>query len=123
MAIRNLKLHNIVIFIFTGDLYGDSSKLRLKGSATRDTRAIGDQKLTSGAEYEVISEGDMILTMKLGEEETAFTSISVRASSTNINAVEADNSTDKWYDLNGKRINEPTHKGLYIRNGKKVVIK
>ena len=123
MAIRNLKLHNIVIFIFTGDLYGDSSKLRLKGSATRDTRAIGDLKLTSGAEYEVISEGDMILTMKLGEEETAFTSISVRASSTNINAVEADNSTDKWYDLNGKRINEPTHKGLYIRNGKKVVIK
>ena len=123
MVIKNLKLYNIVVFIFTGDLYGDSSHLRLKDSATRGTRDVGDLKLTSGAEYEVISEGDMILTMKLGEEETTLTSISVKASSTGINAAEAGHNTYEWFDLNGKRINEPTHKGLYIRNGKKIVIK
>lgn len=32
-------------------------------------------------------------------------------------------STDRWYDLQGNRINKPTRKGLYIRNGQKVVIK
>ena len=30
---------------------------------------------------------------------------------------------DRWYDLQGNRINKPTRKGLYIRNGKKVTIK
>lgn len=29
----------------------------------------------------------------------------------------------KWYDLMGNRIDKPTRKGLYIRNGQKVVIK
>ena len=30
---------------------------------------------------------------------------------------------DKWYNLNGQQINEPSMKGLYIRNGKKTYIK
>ena len=29
----------------------------------------------------------------------------------------------KWYDLNGRRIEKPQKKGLYIRNGQKVVIR
>ena len=34
------------------------------------------------------------------------------------------NSNDAWYDLNGRKLNgKPTAKGLYINNGKKVVIK
>ena len=28
-----------------------------------------------------------------------------------------------WYDLNGRKINMPTKKGIYIQNGKKVVVK
>jgi hypothetical protein len=28
--------------------------------------------------------------------------------------------TEQWYDLNGRRIEKPTRKGIYIRNGKKV---
>ena len=31
--------------------------------------------------------------------------------------------TDNWFDLNGRRIEKPTKKGLYIMNGKKVVVK
>ena len=31
-----------------------------------------------------------------------------------------DKTTDRWYDLRGRRIAKPTAKGLYIRNGKKV---
>ena len=31
---------------------------------------------------------------------------------------------DKWYDLNGRRLNgKPTAKGVYINNGKKYVVK
>ena len=32
--------------------------------------------------------------------------------------------SDAWYDLSGRRLNgKPTQKGLYINNGRKVVIK
>ena len=31
--------------------------------------------------------------------------------------------TEQWYDLSGRRIAQPTQKGLYIQNGKKVVMK
>ena len=31
--------------------------------------------------------------------------------------------TEHWYDLNGRRIEKPTTKGVYIQNGKKTVIK
>jgi hypothetical protein len=34
-----------------------------------------------------------------------------------------DNDSDEWYSLNGQRISKPTKKGLYIKNGRKVVIK
>jgi len=35
-----------------------------------------------------------------------------------------DNSNDSWYTLDGRKLNgEPTKKGMYIVNGKKVVIK
>ena len=34
-----------------------------------------------------------------------------------------DNMEDVWYDLMGNRINKPTRKGLYILNGKKVLVK
>ena len=34
-----------------------------------------------------------------------------------------DNASDEWYDLRGRRVSQPTKKGIYIRDGKKVVIK
>jgi hypothetical protein len=41
---------------------------------------------------------------------------------TGIGAVKAGNKADVWYDLSGRRVLQPT-KGIYVRNGKKVVIK
>ena len=32
-------------------------------------------------------------------------------------------SEDSWYDLRGQRISQPKKKGLYINNGRKIVIK
>ena len=32
--------------------------------------------------------------------------------------------SDQWYDLNGRRLQQkPTKKGIYILNGKKIIIK
>ena len=33
------------------------------------------------------------------------------------------NSDDAWFDLQGRKIQEPTQRGLYIHNGKKIVVK
>jgi hypothetical protein len=38
------------------------------------------------------------------------------------NVVFYDNGVEKWYDLQGRRIEKPTKAGLYIKNGNKVVI-
>lgn len=42
---------------------------------------------------------------------------------TGINRIAAEAGNDTWYNLSGQRINTPTRKGLYIKNGKKIVVK
>lgn len=37
--------------------------------------------------------------------------------------IQKDSVNDKWYNLNGQRIESPVESGLYIKNGKKVIIK
>ena len=37
--------------------------------------------------------------------------------------IEVNGVNDKWYDLNGRRIAMPTKKGIYVKNGKKVLVK
>lgn len=39
---------------------------------------------------------------------------------TNIRTINTDG-TEQWFDLNGRRIAQPTNKGIYIHNGKKIV--
>ena len=44
--------------------------------------------------------------------------------STAIESIEQESSeNEEWYDLQGRRIKKPTHAGIYIVNGQKVVIK
>lgn len=42
---------------------------------------------------------------------------------TGISRVDSEIDNDVWYNLKGQRIDTPTRKGLYIKNGKKVVVK
>ena len=42
---------------------------------------------------------------------------------TGIDKVEIATENDTWYNLQGSRIEAPTKKGIYIKNGKKVIIK
>ena len=53
-------------------------------------------------------------------------SILFTGETTGINAIDNEKLTidnDSWYDLNGRKVLNPTRKGIYIQNGKKVVIK
>ncbi len=77
MALLDMKQGDVVKFVFTGRLFGDSSKLRLKSASTRGTRAAGDMELVSEAEYEVIEAGDQVVTVKLDELEATVGTISV----------------------------------------------
>ena len=42
---------------------------------------------------------------------------------TGISNFDAETGTDRWYDLNGQRISKPQKKGVYINNGRKIVVK
>ena len=42
---------------------------------------------------------------------------------TGISRVDSEVGNDVWYNMSGQRIDTPTKKGLYIKNGKKVIVK
>lgn len=50
--------------------------------------------------------------------------LTIEAKASGISLVSADeDSKDKWYTLDGVQLERPTKKGIYIRNGKKFVVK
>ena len=85
------------------------SAFNLKGERVKFTKAAA----TSAAPTFYIEEGDGTMTVINGET-TAIETISAEK----LNAAEG------WYTLNGVKLQSmPTQKGIYINNGKKVVIK
>jgi hypothetical protein len=57
-----------------------------------------------------------VITMKAiygGEDDDA----------TGISRIASESGNDTWYNLKGQRIDKPTKKGLYIKNGMKVIVK
>ena len=123
VAIPNKQQGDVVTFKFIGKMFGDSSKLRRKGGAS--TRSAGDMELISGAEYEVLETGSIVITVAAQEAPVTFKGISTTANNaTGIEAVNKEQqAADSWYDLNGRKVEKPTQKGIYIHNGQKVVIK
>ena len=118
IIIRNVKKYQILKFDFDGRIFCNGSQL------WRILRSRGgvDEELISGAEYEVRTTGDMIFTLKLADEEAVLKSISlITPPPTAIEAIEGDAEADQWFDLNGRQISKPVKKGIYIRNGKKVI--
>ena len=67
--------------------------------------------LTSGKAHLVITSSAKSLTMEFGDDTTGINEV-----------VKANDTTDVYYTLSGVRVQKPT-KGLYILNGKKVVVK
>jgi len=40
-----------------------------------------------------------------------------------VNTCQLQQNDNRWYTLDGRQINKPTQKGIYIRNHKKIIIK
>lgn len=57
------------------------------------------------------------------EESEVITMKANIGGTTGISRVASEVGNDVWYNLNGQRIDTPTKKGLYIKNGKKVIVK
>ena len=70
----------------------------------------GDNMIINESVFEVISMP--IMSIDTDDDET-----------TGISRVVSEVDNDVWYNLKGQRIDTPTRKGLYIKNGKKVVVK
>ena len=50
-------------------------------------------------------------------------SFSIEGETTDIVTAENDSSEEVWYDLQGRRIKQPTQRGVYIMNGKTIILK
>ena len=58
------------------------------------------------------------IRLNFGDGDSTTTDISI------ISFTEYTNTTDAWYDLQGRRLSgQPTQKGMYIQSGKKVIVK
>ena len=80
--------------------------------------------LVSGVDYEVLEDGDVMLTFVLDEQPAVLESITITDdSATGISdsiKVKSDGSSSGWYTLDGRHVTkENVRKGVYIVNGKK----
>ena len=112
---------------------------------TFDTPAEGDYiwyKLTAKTEEATAAEGfeklegnsltltadhtrlDFYLGDENGYRKSEMASYTIEGVVTGLSNIAAEEATaDKWYNLQGIEIAEPTQAGVYIHNGKKVVVK
>ena len=120
---------DIITINFTGHVYVHAGVLRQKNvAATRSTRSDDDMELVSGVEYEVQGDGDIVLILAVHEGDVTLKGITNTHANSNTTGIEGVKSeevnSEKWYDMNGRPLqSKPTKRGLYIHNGKKVVIK
>ena len=130
VALTDMHKGETVTFNIEGTMQADASKLKEKGAAAgaRRTRTEGKIDLVSGKEYEVLEDGNIVITVVLTEAPATINSIKkTEAPATGIEGVNpATNSetvSEKWYDMNGRSLQgKPTKKGLYIHNGVKVLV-
>ncbi len=115
-ATKTLPLHGTVPCYFYG-LSGGVFKKITNGTAVKEGKAyvaipIKLMDESNSAKFEMLFDDDMN-----GDDENETTGIEAVIS-------EAENNSEIWYSLKGERLSgKPTQKGLYICNGKKVIIK
>lgn len=88
------------------------------------TRGEDTAIIKPGVAYEVVEDGNLELVLK-GSAPLVLKSIIVEGPDpTAINRLQADDEAADLYDLSGRKV-DPTslRKGMYIRNGKKIIIK
>ena len=97
----------------TGDFYVCNGKqfVKVRGAGTLGAnkaylKFVTDQQQNAPQYINIVMGGD------LGEGTTGIDNLNVN-----------DNENGEWYDLNGRKLNgKPAQKGIYIKNGRKVVV-
>ena len=111
----------------------ENNKLRVSGGSITTTESetryalakkngvVGFYKVSAGI---MVPEGKCYISVSnTAQAESARDFLSfIEENATRINAVENGQSTGEVFDLQGRQVKQPT-KGLYIKNGKKVIIK
>ena len=128
VALTDMHKGETVTFNIEGTMQADASKLKEKGAAAgaRRTRTEGKIDLVSGKEYEVLEDGNIVITVVLTEAPATINSIKkTEAPATGIELIHNSQFTiDSWYMLNGQPMQgKPAKRGVYIHNGSKYVIK
>ncbi len=120
MALLNLKSGWKIKFDFSGNIQiVNPEMLGLAKGAT----------LTSGQFYELLTPGNLELLLNSSYSPLLIKSITVVAPETEdptaINGLQTDEEAGDTYDLSGRKVDTSTRlpKGVYIRNGKKIVLK
>ena len=101
------------VFVDT-DLSNDDCNYILNGDTFYRARTQDDPVVKAGHAYlfDTSRPGMAGLTLSLQND-----------TPTGINELSVDDENAEWYSVNGQRINKPTRKGIYIKNGKKVTVK
>lgn len=101
------------VFVDT-DLSNDDCNYILNGDTFYRARTQDDPVVKAGHAYlfDTSRPGMAGLTLSLQND-----------TPTGINELSVDDENAEWYSINGQRINKPTRKGIYIKNGKKVTVK
>jgi len=108
---------------YTNLRVGTKGFSRFTGEKTVSAHKSYLQILTSYIPASVRGNVDDIL---LGVSETETIKVvfgNIEDETTAIRSLESELTDDVWYNLKGQRIDTPTKKGLYIKNGKKVIFK
>lgn len=125
LALKNMPANYILTFDFSG-------KIRLlKGALVqREAKArrnAADVELVDDQAYNITETGDVIIELETVEAPVEIHKITLRKDDvlTGISAINNGQvNTENWYDLNGRKVNGQTlKKGVYVRNGKKIVVK
>ena len=122
-------------YAYVGEAAPPVSLLRGSATAATDIEAYEDYVLYNDqfelAGVSSVAKGHAYLpkTAISGKTGSRRLSISVGGNDTDLDGIDAvfsdnEETKEKWYDLNGRRLSgKPTRKGLYIKDGRKVVIK
>ena len=79
-------------------------------------------------QYELVTNlpaNAVVTDARLSDKNANHLGVNINNEATGINAIKIDEAlSGKWHDLNGRVLNvKPTQPGIYIKNGKKVIIK
>lgn len=123
ITIPGLKQGQTVEVVAKPSSQGNVAALALQ-NLTADEGLFDNITAKSTLKGTVAADGDVVLTTQ--SSGVAFYTIKVSAVDTAIRGINADTASkvdDKWFTLTGVEVAAPTQAGVYVHNGKKVILK